>query len=580
MYESWVPKLVAALYKREPDSNVIVVDWLSRAQQHYPVSAGYTKLVGQDVAKFMNWMADEFNYPLGNVHLLGYSLGAHAAGIAGSLTNKKVNRITGLDPAGPNFEYAEAPSRLSPDDADFVDVLHTFTRGSPGRSIGIQKPVGHVDIYPNGGTFQPGCNIGEALRVIAERGLGDVDQLVKCSHERSVHLFIDSLLNEENPSKAYRCNSKEAFEKGLCLSCRKNRCNNMGYEINKVRAKRSSKMYLKTRSQMPYKVFHYQVKIHFSGTESNTYTNQAFEISLYGTVAESENIPFTLPEVSTNKTYSFLLYTEVDIGELLMLKLKWISDSYFSWSNWWSSPGFDIGKIRVKAGETQKKVIFCSREKMSYLQKGKSPVIFVKCHDKSLNRKSGWFHLLDFSRSAIPSLSDMVSEEAEQVPFLAYQKVVYCQGNLTPSLGATDPQQYFSPTVSEMPASSYTEFPCALSLSQVFEDQNFQLNALCGSRRFSTDGQKQDPLVVWTQLDTYYNVIGLTDPVSSQEACQPISGPVALRSKANSTTDLTLQEPLDLEAGMAASGPYLSSEVTALLDQSKKILLAVGLDFF
>lgn len=56
MYESWVPKLVAALYKREPDSNVIVVDWLSRAQQHYPVSAGYTKLVGQDVARFINWM--------------------------------------------------------------------------------------------------------------------------------------------------------------------------------------------------------------------------------------------------------------------------------------------------------------------------------------------------------------------------------------------------------------------------------------------------------------------------------------------------------------------------------------------
>lgn len=56
MYESWVPKLVDALYKREPDSNVIVVDWLVRAQQHYPVSAAYTRLVGRDVATFIDWM--------------------------------------------------------------------------------------------------------------------------------------------------------------------------------------------------------------------------------------------------------------------------------------------------------------------------------------------------------------------------------------------------------------------------------------------------------------------------------------------------------------------------------------------
>lgn len=83
----------------------------------------------------------------------------------------------GLDPAGPTFEYADALTRLSPDDADFVDVLHTYTRGSPDRSIGIQKPVGHIDIYPNGGGFQPGCNLGEALRLIAEKGLAGEDAL-------------------------------------------------------------------------------------------------------------------------------------------------------------------------------------------------------------------------------------------------------------------------------------------------------------------------------------------------------------------------------------------------------------------
>lgn len=54
-------------------------------------------------------------------------------------------------------------------------------------------------------------------------------------------------------------------------------------------------------------------------------------------------------------------------------------------------------------------------------------------------------------------------------------------------------------------------------------------DVLCGSRCFSRDGQKRNPLIVCTQLDTYYNVIGLTDTVSSQVACQPISGPMALQ---------------------------------------------------
>ncbi|XP_053318967.1 lipoprotein lipase isoform X2 [Spea bombifrons] len=355
LYESWVPKLVGALYKREPHSNVIVVDWLAKAQQHYHISAGYTKSVGQHVASFIDWLEETFNYPVDNIHILGYSLGAHAAGVAGSLTKNKVNRITGLDPAGPSFEYAENSVTLSPDDAEFVDVLHTYTRGSPDRSIGIQKPVGHVDIYPNGGIFQPGCNFGDTLRLIATSGFYDMDQIVKCSHERAIHLFIDSLLYEEKPSMAYRCNSKEAFEKGLCLSCRKNRCNTLGYQVNKVRGKRSNKMYLKTTAQMPFKVFHYQVKVHFFGKKNLTVTDQPLLVSLYGTRGESENIAITLPEIATNKTYSFLVYTEVDIGDLLRLTLKWKKDSIFSWSDWFTTYSYSIQKVRVKSGEFQKK---------------------------------------------------------------------------------------------------------------------------------------------------------------------------------------------------------------------------------
>lgn len=59
----------------------------------------------------------------------------------------------------------EKERRLSPDDADFVDVLHTYTREPLGVSIGIKQPIGDIDIYPNGGEVQPGCTLGDVLAV-------------------------------------------------------------------------------------------------------------------------------------------------------------------------------------------------------------------------------------------------------------------------------------------------------------------------------------------------------------------------------------------------------------------------------
>lgn len=56
MFESWIPKLVSALYEREQTANVIVVDWLNSAQNHYVVAAQKTKAVGQEIAQFIDWI--------------------------------------------------------------------------------------------------------------------------------------------------------------------------------------------------------------------------------------------------------------------------------------------------------------------------------------------------------------------------------------------------------------------------------------------------------------------------------------------------------------------------------------------
>ncbi|CAI5787818.1 endothelial lipase isoform X1 [Podarcis lilfordi] len=167
MFESWLGSVVSALQEREKDANVVVVDWLPLAHQLYTDAVNYTRVVGKEVAKLLNWLQEKERFQLQNVHLIGYSLGAHVAGYAGNYAMGTIGRITGLDPAGPMFEGVDPNRRLSPDDADFVDVLHTYTRETLGVSIGIKMPVGHIDIYPNGGDVQPGCGLSDVLGSLA-----------------------------------------------------------------------------------------------------------------------------------------------------------------------------------------------------------------------------------------------------------------------------------------------------------------------------------------------------------------------------------------------------------------------------
>lgn len=151
-------------FMSQQDVNLITVDWEQLAANFYYFdSARRTDYVGKSIAEFIDFMVTEMDLSLDDVHIIGHSLGAHTAGFAGKyVTTGKVGRITGLDPAGPYF-YLKGPEwRLDPTDAQFVDVIHTAV-----GSAGHYKELGHVDFFPNGGIFQPGC--GETIILKGKR---------------------------------------------------------------------------------------------------------------------------------------------------------------------------------------------------------------------------------------------------------------------------------------------------------------------------------------------------------------------------------------------------------------------------
>lgn len=56
MFESWMHKLISAVMQRETEANVIIVDWLSMAQQLYPDAVNHTQSVGLDIATMLDWL--------------------------------------------------------------------------------------------------------------------------------------------------------------------------------------------------------------------------------------------------------------------------------------------------------------------------------------------------------------------------------------------------------------------------------------------------------------------------------------------------------------------------------------------
>lgn len=114
---------------------------------------------------------------------------------SGAALGGNVDRIVGLDPAGPFFTVNDIDNRLDPTDARFVSVIHTNSGG-----FGLGVSMGHADYWPNGGIRQPGCGW---------------DRLGSCAHSRAYSYYAESLSNNSE-FIGTKCSTYSNFIKGRC----------------------------------------------------------------------------------------------------------------------------------------------------------------------------------------------------------------------------------------------------------------------------------------------------------------------------------------------------------------------------
>ena len=101
------------------------------------------------------------------IHCIGHSLGAHVCGFLGQAVKEDtkydkpiLERITGMDPAGPyffhnfvdDFPNGQDGQRLDPTDASHVDIIHT------DQLLGSMTIMGETDFYAGASPYSFGTS--------------------------------------------------------------------------------------------------------------------------------------------------------------------------------------------------------------------------------------------------------------------------------------------------------------------------------------------------------------------------------------------------------------------------------------
>ncbi|KAL7292968.1 hypothetical protein TKK_0013419 [Trichogramma kaykai] len=214
-----VLKEMKSLFSNWPELNIIMIDWTAGGVRFNYEQAAFNTISAAE--QVQSTFADLIAYwekqgvdreEWGPVHFLGISLAAHVSGQAARLLQRNNNftiaRITGLDPAEPCFEPGENfwSRRLTRQDADFVDIIHSDSSEKHSGGFGMREAIGHVDFYLDGGNSEGDCSQD---KIKNKRGFFKsyinyprltYHALVEggfCRHMRAANVFVESLKNDQ-----------------------------------------------------------------------------------------------------------------------------------------------------------------------------------------------------------------------------------------------------------------------------------------------------------------------------------------------------------------------------------------------
>ncbi|XP_053552499.1 pancreatic triacylglycerol lipase-like [Bombina bombina] len=321
--QNWLKNMCRAMLQVE-DVNCLSVDWSGGSRTRYTQAANNIRVVGAEVAFFINALEKQFGYPPTNVHLIGHSLGAHIAGEAGK-RKPGIARISGMDPAQPYFEGTPAEVRLDPSDADFVDVIHTDVSPTvPFLGLGIRQTVGHLDFYPNGGEKMPGCKRMTYVQTVDIDAIWEGAQdIAVCNHLRSYKYYTDSILHPD-AYIAFASPSYSAFQSGTGFPCPSSGCPRMGHYADTFSGNKtcSQTFYLNTGDAASYARWRYKLSVEIAGS-ANALGN--LQVALHGNNRNTKRYDIFNGHIRTGRRYTGFIDVATDVGTLTKVTFVWTS---------------------------------------------------------------------------------------------------------------------------------------------------------------------------------------------------------------------------------------------------------------